>query len=537
MKKSIGIIFSCLILLLVGNICVQASVIAGADNAEQNHILEGAIEINEERFPDAVFREVLTDISREMFGAEMEGYLIPEKIKRIQNVDGVGIRSLKGIELFKNLETLHCYRNQVTSVDFSKNTKLRSVNLMNNNLKSVKLGNHPNLKSLQVAYNDITSLDISGCPNLQGLVCQSNRIKELDTLNNSKLEYINCQGNQLKTVNLTKNRQLVTFTADDNYLTSIKTDGLMPKLEYITVDGNCLKKVPSSWSEKPNAILTPQREADAVVDESMKISFSALDQLGQAFKWYYEAEGYRVKLSGLKVDTKNKQFIVRPFEGDKKDVSFTAAFINPQGDCIRKLSCTIHVKKKNGILQEKVEQPDLISARVIASKQIQIKWKKVPNASGYRIYRRNGSSEWEKIKDCTSAAYIDKNVTLAQTYTYTVRAYRKIGTKTIWSTYDKNGISVTAVQGAPKLLKTDSSSKGITIKWARDTMAQSYNIYRKLPGESWKRIKTGVKSTSYIDTTAKKNKVYTYTVRSIYKISGKNILSIYDEKGITGMRK
>lgn len=82
------------------------------------------VEINEENFPDANFRSYLLSQS---YGAD--GKITESEIKNIVNIDvyNKGIISLKGVEFFTALTNLSCYRNQLTALDVSKNTALRTL--------------------------------------------------------------------------------------------------------------------------------------------------------------------------------------------------------------------------------------------------------------------------------------------------------------------------------------------------------------------------------------------------------------------------
>ena len=71
--------------------------------------------------------------------------------------------SLKGIELFTNLEQLYCHDNLLTKLDLSRNTKLVIVNCSNNQLKSLNLKKLTNLYVLFCNENKLTNLDVSDC--------------------------------------------------------------------------------------------------------------------------------------------------------------------------------------------------------------------------------------------------------------------------------------------------------------------------------------------------------------------------------------
>lgn len=89
------------------------------------------------------------------------------------------IKSLEGIEAFKNLRFLDCSRNDLTSLDVTNNSAL---------------------KILDCWGNQLTSLNVSSCTALTGLSCKINRFTTLDVSNNTKLEYLHyCKGEIEKT--------------------------------------------------------------------------------------------------------------------------------------------------------------------------------------------------------------------------------------------------------------------------------------------------------------------------------------------------
>ena len=87
-------------------------------------VFEKAIPINTTNFPDANFCEWLLG---QDYGAD--GYLSTTEIAKVDgiNVDNKGIADLTGIEYFTNLTYLICCRNDLTTLDVSKNILLRQI--------------------------------------------------------------------------------------------------------------------------------------------------------------------------------------------------------------------------------------------------------------------------------------------------------------------------------------------------------------------------------------------------------------------------
>lgn len=62
---------------------------------------------------------------------------------------------------------------------------------------------------------------------------------------------------------------------------------------------------------------------------------------------------------------------------------------------------------------------------------VTVKWSKVSGATGYRLYvRKNG--EWSSVKTTSSLSYTVKKLKPATSYTYAVKAYKKVDGKVTW---------------------------------------------------------------------------------------------------------
>ncbi len=156
---------------------------------------------------------------------------------------------------------------------------------------------------------------------------------------------------------------------------------------------------------------------------------------------------------------------------------------------------------------------------------IYIKWTAVKNATGYRVYRRGaGATSWYYLGTTKNTYFTDTAIKNAngKYYRYTVRAVCGV-----YSAFDTTGLYIKRLSD-PVLSSATSARAGITVKWKGVTGATGYYVYRKTPGKSWTRI-AAVKTTSYLDKTAKKGTTYTYTVRAY---SG-STMSYFNTKGIS----
>lgn len=72
-----------------------------------------------------------------------------------------------------------------------------------------------------------------------------------------------------------------------------------------------------------------------------------------------------------------------------------------------------------------LDNPELLSAKS-GKKGVTVKWETVKGASGYYVYRKEGSGKYKKlttVKGGTKYSYLDKSAKKGRTYTYKVKAY------------------------------------------------------------------------------------------------------------------
>ena len=240
-----------------------------------------AIPINEETFPDPVFREyvlkivgssVLTDEkARQIEVLDVSDDNIKEVLgKRDPITSLMGIRYLRyvkdlncsGQELKKTLnleqnsrvEKLNCSGNQLTGLWFHKGSSLKYLTCSVNELTALDLSKCSELIELSCSSNKLTSLDLSANKKLQKIVAQTNALTTLDTRNlpeltdlylwgnhdlksidvskNTKLEFLSVSHCKLTSLDVSNNRKLVKLYVDDNQLTAldVRSNYMLKKL-------------------------------------------------------------------------------------------------------------------------------------------------------------------------------------------------------------------------------------------------------------------------------------------------------------------
>ena len=256
MKKRILSIFLCLVMVF--------SLLPFTASAAS------AIPINEETFPDPVFREYVLKI----VGSSV---LTEEKAQQIEVLDVsknnikkvlgdrdpitslVGIRYLRyvkdlncsGQELKKTLnleqnsrvEKLNCSGNQLTGLWFHKGSSLKYLNCSVNEFTALNLSKNPELTELYCSNNKLTSLDLSANTKLQQINASSNKLtaldvrhlselthlylwsnsdlRSIDVSKNTKLEFLSVSHCKLTSLNVSNNRKLVELFVYNNQLTAL----------------------------------------------------------------------------------------------------------------------------------------------------------------------------------------------------------------------------------------------------------------------------------------------------------------------------
>lgn len=94
----------------------------------------------------------------------------------------------------------------------------------------------------------------------------------------------------------------------------------------------------------------------------------------------------------------------------------------------------------DGLKIKRMSRPGLESVKSSKS-GVTFKWNTVTGASGYYVYRKTGTGDWEQLAKVTgsaSSSYVDKTAKKGKTYYYSVRAY----SGSYKSAYNTNGLKI-----------------------------------------------------------------------------------------------
>ena len=229
-----------------------------------------AMPINEETFPDPVFREyvlkivgssVLTeekaqqievlDVSKDNIkkvlgdrapitslmgirylryvkdlncsGQELKKTLNLEQNSRVEKLDCSG-NQLTGLWFHKgsSLKYLNCSVNKFTALNLSKNPELTELYCSNNKLTSLDLSANTKLQEINASSNKLTALDVRQLPELTHLYLWSNSdLRSIDVSKNTKLEFLSVSHCKLTSLDVSHNRKLVELFVYNNQLTAL----------------------------------------------------------------------------------------------------------------------------------------------------------------------------------------------------------------------------------------------------------------------------------------------------------------------------
>ena len=194
--------------------------------------------------PDLNFEKILIKNGIDKDGEN--GKVLTSSIENLIELNAIystdKITDLTGIEDFRSLEKLYCFKGAITKIDLSKNLKLKSLDISenkistldlskntaletiscgSNNLTELNISSNKALKSLSVSNNQITSINVSQNLALLNLEIGSNQFTNIDVTANLALKELSIYGNKIATINTSKNTALTSLSAFSNELTAV----------------------------------------------------------------------------------------------------------------------------------------------------------------------------------------------------------------------------------------------------------------------------------------------------------------------------
>ncbi|MDR1381202.1 MAG: Ig-like domain-containing protein [Tannerella sp.] len=168
-------------------------------------------------FQDPVFENLLLERGFDLDGNDR---ISTDEVSKITRLDCRSqlISSLDGIQYFRSLEELICRDNLISSIDISRNTSLKYVDIRNNSVGVLEVGTLTKLETLICDENELEEINVDNNALLKTFSCSGNKLESLDVSHNPELHEFNCSINELTGIDVGNNRKLVYLYCNGNDL-------------------------------------------------------------------------------------------------------------------------------------------------------------------------------------------------------------------------------------------------------------------------------------------------------------------------------
>ncbi len=173
-----------------------------------------------------------------------------------------------------------------------------------------------------------------------------------------------------------------------------------------------------------------------------------------------------------------------------------------------------------------VKKTKVLSVSSKTETSLEIKWRKVSNAYGYRIQRSTSKSKGFKtiatVKSGTAVSYEDKKLKTGRKYYYRVQALNRVNKKLGYSGYSSASSGAT-ITGTSMVYARSKSSTSMEVAWKKDPKATGYRVKRSTSEKGTYQVVSEIKKNStlkYIDKTISTGKKYYYAIESVVTKNG-----------------
>lgn len=177
------------------------------------------IAVDRAHFPDSEFRSYVSEI----FDTDKDGVLSESEIAAVKDIEFINqkFESMEGIEYFTQLDSLRISDLNISEIDVSKNTNLRSFRAVNSNmLERVVLPE--GLAVLSIDYCPVAEMDLTSLTDLESLAVNRIDIHSFDLSNNTKLTTLDIRDTTLTDgIDISANTALKTLILSKCGLTSV----------------------------------------------------------------------------------------------------------------------------------------------------------------------------------------------------------------------------------------------------------------------------------------------------------------------------
>ena len=265
------------------------------------------VEINSTNFPDPVFQQYVKD---NIDKADTTTGQKDDKLSKAErdavttiSINNQNCTDLTGIAYFANLTTLECQHNGLKELNLEDNENLTDLNCSYNQLTTLDVSKNAKLRILECYNNSIAELNLGDITNLYWLLCAENNLTELDVSKNRYLEQLHCRHNNLRRLVIGNNYSLRTLYLEGNHLTSLdlyhkaKIDNFdyLPQSCTINVEEDGTFDL-SSLPDGFDASKTTDWEGGTRDENTLNVNSHEVQYVYNTGSWFYRQNRMEVKL-------------------------------------------------------------------------------------------------------------------------------------------------------------------------------------------------------------------------------------------------
>ena len=265
------------------------------------------VEINGTNFPDPVFQQYVKDNidTADTTSGQKDGKLSKAERDAVTTISitNQNCTDLTGIAYFANLTTLECQHNGLKELNLEDNENLTDLNCSYNQLTTLDVSKNAKLRILECYNNSIAELNLGDITNLYWLLCAENNLTELDVSKNRYLEQLHCRHNNLRRLVIGNNYSLRTLYLEGNHLTSLdlyhkaKIDNFdyLPQSCTINVEEDGTFDL-SSLPDGFDASKTTDWEGGTRDENTLNVNSHEVQYVYNTGSWFYRQNRMEVKL-------------------------------------------------------------------------------------------------------------------------------------------------------------------------------------------------------------------------------------------------
>lgn len=192
----------------------------------------GNVEITEQNFPDAAFREYVKKFDKN----PKNDVLSADEIKKVTDISvayNKNIYDLTGIENFTSLKYLTCNDTGIISLDVSHFPELLYLTCNNTEIKELKVDKNIKLTNLYCYNTGIDAIDVCNNEELLLLNCEITNVAKVDVSNNEKLVRLFCGRTAVTDIDVSGNKYLRELGCNNTGITNLDVSN-NTKLEILT---------------------------------------------------------------------------------------------------------------------------------------------------------------------------------------------------------------------------------------------------------------------------------------------------------------